>query len=324
MTLPALGIDVSKKKLDLALSVNGKIKHKVCENSPAGYLTMLEWIKRQKVDQVHAVLEPTGGLEEGAAIALAEAGHVVSLQNPGLIQKFAASLGRRSKTDKLDAEAIALYADRMRDDLRLWSPPPLELRELRDLVSRRQSLVEMRTQELNRLEGLGRKETSVRDSIQKVLAHLNQEIERLDELIRDHIDRHPGLKSQVDLLKSIPGVGDTTATLFIAEVGSLLSSFSHAKQLVSYAGMSVEHRQSGTSVNGRPRISKRGNKRLRSGLYMPALTALRLNDSVKELAARLAEKGKSRMVQIGAAMRKLLHQMFGVLKHQKPFDPSFA
>lgn len=324
MALPALGIDVSKKKLDLALLVSGKMKHKVCENTPAGYLTMLEWLKRQKVEQVHAVLEATGGLEEGAAIALAEAGHLVSLQNPGLIQKFAASLGHRSKTDKLDATAIALYADRMREDLRVWAPPPVELRELRELVNRRQALVEMRTQELNRLESLGKKGTSVRDSIQKVLAHLDQEIQRLEELIHDHINRHPGLKSQVGLLKSIPGVGDVTAALFLGEVGALLPSLTHAKQLVSYCGMNVRHKQSGSSVNGKSRISKCGNRRLRSALYMPALTALRMNDAVRALAARLEERGKSRMVQIGAAMRKLLHQMFGVLKHQREFDPAIA
>lgn len=324
MTLPALGIDVSKKKLDLALLVGGKMKHKVCENSPSGYLTMLEWLKRQKVEQVHAVLEATGGLEEGAATALAEAGHMVSLQNPGLIHKFAASLGHRSKTDKLDAAAIALYAERMRDDLRPWSPPPLELRELKELVGRRQALVEMRTQELNRLESLSGKDSSVRESIHKVLAHLEDEIQRLDALIHDHIDRHPPLKRQVDLLTTIPGIGDTTATLFLAEVGALMGSFSHAKQLVAYCGMNVRHRQSGTSVNGRPRLSKCGNRRLRSALYMPALTALRCNQPVKTLASRIQEKGKTRMIQVGAAMRKLLHQMYGVLKNQREFDPTLA
>lgn len=324
MALSSLGIDVSKKKLDLALLVDGKLRFKTCENTPAGHAAMLEWLKRQKVERVHAVLEATGGLEEAAATALVEAGHLVSVQNPGLIHQFAASLGHRSKTDKLDAEAIARYADRMREDLRPWSPPPVELRELRALANRRQALVEMQTQEQNRLGSVGQRDQEVRGSIEKVLASLAAEIQRLDELIRDHIDRHPGLKSQVGLLKSIPGVGPITAALFLAEVGALLPGFSHPKQLVAYCGMNVRQRQSGSSVHGRPRLSKAGNRRLRAALYMPAMAAIRFNDPIKALAERLQEKGKTRMVQIGAAMRKLLHQMFGVIKNQQAFDPAFA
>lgn len=320
--LPALGIDVSKKKLDLALLVNGKLKFKVCENSPDGYENMLRWLKHQKVEQVQAVLEATGGLEEGAATALADAGHLVSIQNPGLIHQFAASLGHRSKTDKLDASAIAHYADRMRSDLRPWSPPSLELRELRALVNRRQALVEMQTQELNRLEAA--KAPSVRQSIEKTLNHLKSEIKQLEDLIDQHIDRHPGLKSQVDLLTSIPGVGEGTATLFMAEVGAVIPNFTHAKQLVAHCGLNVRQRESGSSVRGRARLSKYGNKRLRAGLYLPALAAIRFNPDVKALAARLSDKGKSKMVTVGAAMRKLLHIMFGVLKHQRPFSPVTA
>lgn len=146
----------------------------------------------------------------------------------------------------------------------------------------------------------------------------------MEDLIREHIDRHPGLRSQVDLLKTIPGVGDTTATLFLAEVGSLLPQLTHAKQLVAYCGLNVRHKQSGSSVNGKSRLSKCGNKRLRAALYMPAMTAMRTNTAIKAMAARLEERGKSKMVQLGAAMRKLLHQMFGILKHQRSFDPAFA
>lgn len=322
MTIAALGIDVSKKKLDLALLVNGKLKHKTCDNTPDGYGVMLEWIKRQKLEQVHAVFEATGGFEEGPAIALADAGHLVSIQNPALIAKFAQSLGHRSKTDKLDAAAIALYGERMRQDLRLWSAPPLELRELRALVNRRQALVEMRTQELNRLESLKDRDEVVRRSIETVLAHLDKEIQLLEDLIRQHIDRHPDLKSQCELLKTIPGIGDGTAAFFLAEIGARLSLFSHAKQLVAYCGLNVRHKESGSSVRGRSRLSKFGNKRLRAALYMPALVALRWNPAVKALAARMEENHKSKMARVGAAMRKLLHQIFGVLKNQQPFNPA--
>lgn len=323
MALPALGIDVSKKKLDLGLLVDGKLKHKTCDNSLDGYQAMLEWLQRQKVGQVQAVLEATGGLEDGAATALADAGHLVSIQNPGLIAKFAQSLNVRSKTDKLDSEVIARYADRMHEDLRPWSPPPIELRELKHLVNRRQALVEMRTEELNRLEA-NPKAPTVKKSIAEHLAFLDEEIERLEALIRDHIDRHPGLKNQKDLLVSIPGIGEGTAALFLGEVGALLGQMTHAKQLVAHCGLNVRHKESGSSVRGRPRFSKCGNRRLRSALFMPAMCAAIHNPVIRAQSERLKEKGKPYKVRIGAAMRKLLHLMFGVLKTQTPFDPSFA
>lgn len=322
MALPSLGIDVSKKKLDLALLVDGKLKHKTCENTHDGFNVMLEWLKRQKVERVHAVFEATGGYEESAATALADAGHLVSIQNPALIAKFAQSLNVRSKTDKLDSSSIAHYAERMREDLRLWSPPPVELRELKDLVNRRQALVEMRTQELNRLEMA--KERSVRQSIQSHLAFLNDQIEKLEEQIRDHIDRHPGLKSQQELLQSIPGVGQGTAALFLAEVGGVIAQMTHAKQLVAYCGLNVRHHESGSSVRGRPRMSKFGNRKARTSLYMPAMSAIRYNPVIKALNDRLKTAGKPFKVCMGAAMRKLVHIIFGVLKHQTPFNANLA
>lgn len=318
-----LGIDVSKKKLDCALIVGEKTLYKSCPNTSSGYQQLLEWLNKRKLEQVHACLEATGGYEEAAATALCEAGLLVSVLNPLSIHAFAKQRLTRSKTDSLDAATIAEYAKRNYEDLTRWQPPAKELSELRDLVNRRAALVEMQTQETNRLNGPSGGPT-VDKMVQDHLDYLAKQIAEVEAAIRDHIDRHPGLKAQRDLLVSIPGVGDQTAALFLAEVASKLSWIQHPKQLVAYAGMDIRRRESGSSVWSRPRMSKIGNKRLRSALFMPATSAMRWNPIIAKRDARLKDENKPWKLRVGAAMRKLLHQMYGVLVNGKPFDPAYA
>ena len=123
------------------------------------------------------------------------------------------------------------------------------------------------------------------------------------------------------MLLSIPGIGEATAALLLAEVN--LSQFQSARQVAAFAGLVPRHRQSGSLVRGRSRLSKAGSSRLRKGLYFPALTALRWNPLIRAVGLRLAAGGKSKMLTIGAAMRKLLHIAFGVLKSGRPFDPNY-
>jgi transposase len=318
-----LGIDVSKKKIDCALLLDGKLLDKSCDNSPAGFGQLLEWLAKRKVERVHACVEATGGFEEQVATALYEAGHDVSVLNPFVVHAFAQQRLTRSKTDRIDARTIAEYASRNTADLRLWEPPPKELTDLRDLVNRRHALVAMKTQETNRLK-MDSGGPVVDKMVRQHLDFLERQIAEVEEAIRDHIDRHPGLKAQKDLLVSIPGIGDQTAALFLAEVGSKLAAMSGPKPLVRYCGMDVCQRQSGTSVRGRDRMSKIGNRRLRTGMFMPATAAMRHNPVVAALNARLVEAKKPYKLRVGAAMRKLLHLMFGVLKTGRPFDPSHA
>lgn len=320
MLLPILGIDVSKRKLHLALLSDEKLKRKTCDNSTSGFSDMLRWLGAQ---EVHACLEATGGYEEGVARALFEAGHRVSVVNPHTAHKFAQSLNARSKTDKIDAESLALYAQRNHEDLLLWQPPAQEQVVLQELIRRRESLVENRTQELNRLQGpqVG---SEVRRSIEDHVRHLDAQIENLERRIKDHTDHHPGLKSQRNLLMSIHGIGLVTAAWFLAEVGPLVAQMKHPKQLLSYCGISLRRKESGTSVKGRPRMCKFGNSAMRTALFMPARTALWCNPVVVALGERLKQKGKPYKLRVGAAMRKLLHLMFGVLKHQQVFDPAYC
>lgn len=162
---------------------------------------------------------------------------------------------------------------------------------------------------------------AVRRAHRGLLEEIERQIEDLEEEIEEHVEENPKLERQCSLLETIPGVGLQTAAIVAGELGSP-ERFESARQAAAYAGLVPRHRQSGTSVRGSPRMSKVGNGRLRRAMYFPAMTALRFNSAVKAFGERLKERGKKKMVVIGAAMRKLLHICYGVLKSGRPFDPS--
>jgi len=136
------------------------------------------------------------------------------------------------------------------------------------------------------------------------------------------VNEHPQLREQRDLLTSIPGISDVTAVKFLAEIPNV-NQFESAAQLAAYAGLTPRHHHSGSSVHKRGRMSKKGNSRFRTAFYFPAITAMRWNPIVKAQSERLEKKGKIPMVIVGAAMRKLVHLAYGVLKTGKPFDPNY-
>jgi transposase len=163
----------------------------------------------------------------------------------------------------------------------------------------------------------------MRASVAELIAHLSAQIKRTEALIREHIGSQPGLKRQRQLLDSIPGVGEATAAVLMAEVPDILQ-YKSARQVAAFAGLVPRERQSGSSVRGRARLSKIGNSRLRKALYFPAVTAIRSSPFFQQWAAGLRQRGKSKMAVIGAVMRKLVHLAYGVLKTGKPFDPQWA
>ena len=148
-------------------------------------------------------------------------------------------------------------------------------------------------------------------------------MKKTNAAIRAHFKRYAPLRAKRDLLVTVPGIGPITAAKILAEVPEI-ESFEGARQVAAYAGLTPKEHITGSSVRGRTRLSKIGNARIRTALYMPAVVSIRCNPLVRALAERLRAKGKVPMVIIGAAMRKLLHLAYGVLKHGKPFDPAFA
>jgi transposase len=321
MTEPTLGIDIAKLKFNVCLiNTSGKLKHKVFPNTSTGFEQLKEWLAKQGVQRVHACLEATGTYGEALSLGLHEAGHTVSVVNPAAIKAFAGSRLSRTKTDRVDAELIARFC--LAQEPSRWTPPSAEVRELQALVRRLESLVEMRVMEENRLSS-GITVGSVRQSLEEHLSYLHEQVRRTEELIRNHINSHPTLKQQSELLDSIPGIAETTAAHLLAEIIDI-KQYRSARQVAAYAGLVPRERQSGTSLRGRTRLSKIGNARLRRALYFPAVTALRCSPFFQQWAEGLRKRGKSKMSVICAAMRKLVHLAYGVLKTGKPFDPEWA
>ena len=311
-----LGIDIAKAKFAMALLLpDGKVRHKSCANTPTGFAELAAWLQRQQVTTVHACLEATGTYGEALATWLHEAGHVVSVINPAIIHAYARTQLARNKTDRLDAELIARFTATQQPPA--WAPPAPEIRQLQALVRRLDALQGMRTQELNRLEA-GVAVAAVRASIEAVLANLNAQIAHVQQLIRDHLDRHPGLRAQRELLTTIPGIGEATAAVLIAELFD--KSYTNARQAAAFAGLVPRIAESGT-LRGRSRLSKMGPGRLRKALYFPAIAALRFNPTIRAVRTRLRAAEKPSMVIIGAAMRKLIHLAYGVLKSGRAYEP---
>jgi transposase len=321
MTKSALGIDIAKLKFNVCLiNPSGKLRHKVFPNTSTGFTQLYEWLVKQGSERVHACLEATGTYGEALALFLHQAGHTVSVVNPAAIKAFAASRLSRTKTDRVDAELIARFC--LAQQPPAWTPMPAQVQELQALVRRLESLIEMRVAEQNRLEA-GITVEAVKVSVEELITHLSEQIKHTEKLIRKHIKDHPRLKEQSALLDSIPGIAQTTAATILAEI----TDFTHyrsARQVAAYAGLVPRERVSGSSVRGRTRLSKIGNARLRRALYFPAITALRCSPFFQAWAKGLQERGKCKMSIIGAAMRKLIHLAYGVLKTGKPFDPEWV
>jgi transposase len=316
---PILGIDIAKAKFDVCLLQNERFHHRQFANNPPGFVLLDAWLASMGAGTLHACLEATSTYGLALAQHLHSADHKVSVVNPFQIKAFANSTLRRTKTDRVDAKTIARFCQALRP--MLWHPTPPETAQLQALVRRLEALQAMHGQERNRLQVPGLL-PEVRSSIEAMLATLEAHMATMRQQIKEHIDRHPDLKAQKDLLTSIPGIGQSTAQVLLAEVGDF-GAYSSARALAAQAGLVPAQHQSGSSVRGKAFLSKRGNSRLRHALYWPAIVALRKNPLLVPFAQRKRAEGKDNLVIIAAAMRRLLHLAFGVLRHRRPFDPNY-
>ncbi len=319
-----VGIDVAKLKLDVALLHAGKIKNKVVENNSSGFAQVIRWLRERGVadDASHVCLEATGPYSEAVALALIDAGLVVSVVNPARIKGFAQSELARNKTDRADAALLARFCLVMRPAA--WIPPSPAWRQLRAWVDRLQALKDMRQQEANRMEAHQvNNQAALIACVQAHLDWLDEQIAQLERNIDEHIDQHPDLRQDAALLKTIPGIGGTTIAKVLAYAGDV-RRFANAKALAAFIGVTPRHRLSGTSVKGRTMMSRTGHAPLRKALYMPGLVSLRYNPAVREFGQRLRERGMAPKAIIGAAMRKLAHLIYGVITSGQPFNAAMA
>lgn len=240
-----VGIDVSKRKLDCAVLLNGKIKSKVVSNDRSGFALLNTWLQERGVatNSTHLCMEATGPYSEQAALALVSFGWIVSVVNPARIKGFAQSELARNKTDKADAALLARFCAAMRPSV--WTPPSPAYRQLRAMVERLQALKDMRQQETNRLEAQHASgETTVLPNVKSHIAWLDKQIAKLQRSINDHIDGHPELKQDAELIASIPGIGEATVAKVLAYAGNV-RRFANAKALAAFIGICPRQRQSG-------------------------------------------------------------------------------
>lgn len=319
-----LGIDVAKAKLDAALWLPAIRKWYACKvnNDPAGIRKLLAWALQKSgltAPQLRVVVEATGVYHEAVAELMYDAGCPVVIANPKRVRDFAKGLGLLTKTDTVDARALARYGEH--GEAQAWQPPAPEVRTLRALLARLAAVNEDLQREENRWEKAQISDTPeiVRESLQRSLEALHQERKRLLKAIEDHHDQHPGLKAERTLLQSIPSVGKASADQLLCLLRG--RTFDSARQAAALSGLVPIEYTSGTSVRGKPRLSKQGNPRLRAVLYMAAVVALRRNPELRAIYDRLVARGKAKMAALSALMRHLVHIAFGILKHQQPDNP---
>lgn len=316
-----LGIDISKSNFDASLLLlDQKIKTKKFSNTKIGFKSLENWLKDCTVNitDMHACMEATGIYGEALAEFLYEIGCIVSIVNPTKIKGFGMSELSRTKTDRADSKLIARFCKAINPAA--WVPIKPEHKELQRLIKRLEDLKKLLQIEKNHLESA--ELSNIKKSIESVIKHLQVQIQEITKLINNIINKNPDLQQKQKLLETIPGVGQATVIQILGFIN--IDNFSNIKQLDAFVGLNPKQKQSGTSIHGYSKISKIGSTSLRKTFYFPAIVAKQHNPIIKIFCERLKAKGKATMVIICAAMRKLIHIIYGVLKSGKAFDANLV
>lgn len=314
------GIDVSRDELVVALRrAERELPLRRFANTVAGRKQLLAWIAAGGT-KVRATMEATGVYSLDLALLLSRAGEVqLAVVNPKLARRFAESLGERSKNDPIDAWGLLQHALRM--PFVAWQPPTPAALALREIARQISGLTEMRAATLNRLQA-ARSSTAIpaciRRELQRTITHLHASIRRLLRVAGKLLQQNPGLQRQYQLLRTVRGIGELSAIQILAEVTVLAGR--GVRQWVKHSGLDVREHTSGRSIRRQPRISKCGNRYLRRALYMPALVASRHNPAVRGFYRHLLARGKTKLQALVAVMRKLLHAICGMFRHDRPYD----
>jgi transposase len=322
-----VGIDVAAESVSSQwLDSTGGLSQVACfaQDKP-GRKKLLRWLGKAGSAPEHTlvVLEATGVYWMALAQALHEAGYVVSVVNPAQVRHFARSLLQRGKTDGLDATLLARFAAQYQPVP--WTPPPPLYEELRQRLTQRDALIQMRQQERNRLAALRRiphRITAILGRVRQHIAYLDRQIKTLDAEIQQALRSDPDWAESAARLRSIKGFGPVTiAWLLVATCN--FTTCASPSQLAAYAGLVPFPFQSGSSVSRRATIGHAGHARLRAALYMAALSASRFNPAIKAFFDRLIANGKPVKVALCACARKLVHIAWALIAHHTFFDPAY-
>lgn len=303
---PFVGIDVAKQRLDVAVRPSGECWQTT--NDEAGIAQLIE--RLGQIGPGVVVLEATGGLELPVASGLATAGIPVCVVNPRQVRDFARSTGQLAKTDRLDAQVLAHFAEAVKPSPRTL--PDAQARALQALVTRRWQLVQMMAAEKTRLHAAP---PVVREDIKTSIAWLESRLKRLDDDLDQSVQDSPLWRVKDDLLQGVPGVGPGTALSLLAQLPEL-GALTH-KQIAALVGVAPFNRDSGT-LRGKRSVWG-GRARVRAALYMATLAASRYNPVIQVFYQRLLAAGKPKKVALTACMRKLLTILNAILKHRSPW-----
>jgi transposase len=309
-----LGLDIAKAKFDACLLRGDQLHQAQFDNTPGGVRQLQAWCAKLGAPKVLTVLEATGRYSELAATVLHADGHRVHLANPRRIKDHARSLGRRNKTDRLDAAIIASFgASRT---LPAWQPPSPAQQQLRSLLRRLSDLESFLQAERNRRQSLS--DPLIAKSLSRIERALAREIALLEAQVDDHLKASAQLHDELQRLCQIQGIGPRCARWLCAELPRHLPN---ARAAAAWLGVTPRLHHSGSSVRSTAPVGTEGNRHLRKVLFMAAMVARRFNPRLKAFADRLATNGKSKLAVIIAVLHKLTTIAFAILHSNSSYDP---
>jgi transposase len=313
------GLEISQRVLGVCLKIDKSFEHFEVANTGSGHRQLTKLLCTR--GPVRVCMEATGDYGFDVASVLSGRDEIeLMVANPRDVRRFAEALGRRGKTDRIDAEVLCEHAERM--PFRRYQPPPASALALRSVTRRIQALTEQCAGEKNRLHAASLsayRPPCVRASLKRLIAALEREGRKLLEQAERIIHQDPWLEERYQLMLTVPGLGPKTTPLLLGEL-AVLNPALQPRQWVAHAGLDPRPAESGSSLRKPRRISKKGNRILRAGLYMPALVAVRHDPHLKAFYLRLQNRGCEKLQALTAAMRKLLHAIWGIWNHLTPFD----
>jgi transposase len=326
-----LGIDVARKELVVCLGrmyddwTPELYGYKTFPNTAKGFEAMILWVKKQTKEEpsVRYVMEATGVYHESLAYFLEGKGHEVSVVLPNKISNYFRTLDVKTVTDRTASEAITRFG--LERKLDCWKRPKEIFRSLKQLTRERDQIVSERTISKNQLHAEETEAYPNKKSVARIKTRiklLNKQVAEIKEEITLLSKSEDEVSKSIEVICTIPGVGLLTAATVLAETNGF-ELIRNKRQLTSYAGLDIKEKQSGTSVRGKAKISKRGNKHLRKALYLPALAAIRHEDRFKAIFARLVSKHGIKMKAAVAVQRKLLELIYTLYKTNTAYNKEY-
>lgn len=326
------GIDVAQKELvitlvrmfeDLTIEL---FSYKVFKNNDSGIKSLIDWVNNQieNTVPVRYVMEATGVYHQKFAYYLVDNGYEVSIILPNKISNYMRTIEQKTITDKSCSQAIAQFGlERKLDN---WKKPKCIYRSLQQLTRERDQIVQERSVIKNQIHAESTEAMPNNGSLDRMSARiklLNSQEKEIKKEISEIVKNDQETKKAVERIKSIPGVGELTAVIILAETNGF-ELIRNKSQLTGYAGLDVREKQSGTSVKGKPRISKKGNRNLRKAVHLPALSAVKWNENFKGIYARLVSKHGIKMKALVAIQRKILELIYILFKNETVYDKEYS